>query len=99
MKKHQSNPINKPVFTKKKAFECSCGGHRLVVTYTEYNDGDSDLSFIIENHRSNQTGKLIKKPKLEADVVFYDYNGVAISILPIANVLDFFKEIAEKRKK
>jgi hypothetical protein len=52
--------------------ECGCQFHRIdIEEFTINNVKGSFLSICILEHKSGNTGKLLKKPKLIADVVLH----------------------------
>jgi len=48
---------------------CDCGFHLIEFEKTVFKDKDWFISVYIYQHKSFHTGKLLKKPKLLADVV------------------------------
>lgn len=48
---------------------CNCNFHKIIIEKIKLYKDLNCYTMIIEQHRSFQTGKLLKKPKLVGDVV------------------------------
>jgi hypothetical protein len=56
--------------------ECNCEFHQIIIEQFEVH-GEDMLSVCIYEHKSGNTGKLLKKPKLLGDVVL-DKNQIEL---------------------
>jgi len=56
---------------RKLIFECGCHFHKIEIEEFDITKFGSFISMCIYEHRSGITGKLLKKPKLLADVMLH----------------------------